>query len=292
METKKMTVEDLLANGGRIDDPLVRWEQITPGDAAKWLEDNLSNRNMRARAVNAYARDMAEGRWQITGETIKIGRGGELLDGQHRLQAILASGKEQRMLVVYGIDPAARSVIDTGAIRSGADALRMSGVQSGNLMALASAARLLTLWESDRLTHMSSGLRGEDRATHSEIIAAVERRPDLADAVHDAMRDYQRIGIPPGPQAMARTVLADLDPHDAEVFWESLAGYSTEGIGDPRGTLLHTIRQMREAGQLRRPGESIGLVFSAWNAWRDKQKVTSLTTRDHKGRPLRIPMPL
>ena len=46
------------------------------------------------------------------------------------------------------------------------------------------------------------------------------------------------------------------------LFWDSLAGYATEGTNDPRAVLLFTIRQMREAGQLRRPGESIGLVFT------------------------------
>ena len=183
-------------------------------------------------------------------------------------------------------------MIDTGAVRTGGDALRIAGIGGGNPYALASAARMLVLWESGRLPTMSSGTRGEDRATHSEIVETVQRRPDLLDAVHDATRDYQRIGIPPGPQAMCRTVLADIDAGDAMLFWDSLAGYSTEGSDDPRAVLLFTIRQMREAGQLRRPGESIGLVFTAWNAWRDKQKIRSLTTRDGKGRPLKIPAPL
>jgi len=93
-------------------------------------------------------------------------------------------------------------------------------------------------------------------------------------------------------QGARRFLAANVDAADNDVFWESLAGYATEGSDDPRAVLLFTIRQMRELGQLRRPGESIGLVFSAWNAWRDKQKVRTLTTRDHKGRPLRIPQPV
>ena len=274
------------------DDPAVAWVDVTPDLAASMLEANEANRNIRARVVSAYARDMESDRWLVTGETIKIGHGGELLDGQHRLQAIIASGKTQRLLIVRGLDPETRVVIDTGAPRSGGDALRMAGIGGGNPYALASSARLLVLWESGRLTHMSSGTRQDDRATHQEIVETVTRRPDLLDAVHDATRDYQRIGIPPGPQAMARTVLADLDAHDADLFWESLAGYATEGGDDPRAVLLFTVRQMRELGQLRRPGESVGLIFQAWNAWRDKQKVKSLPTRDHKGRPLKIPLPL
>jgi hypothetical protein len=273
-------------------DPYVEWADVQPADAERWLERNDANRGLRARAVNAYARDMEHGRWMLTGESIKFDIHGNLLDGQHRLAAIAQTGITQRLLIVSGIDPQVRSVIDTGAVRTGGDALRIAGMGGGNPYALAAAARLLVLWESGRLVTMSSGTRGEDRATHSEIVDTVTRRPDLLDAVHDATRDYQRIGIPPGPQAMARTVLADLDASDSMLFWDSLAGYSTEGAGDPRATLLFQIRQMREAGQLRRPGESIGLVFTAWNAWRDKQKVHTLSTRDHKGKPLRIPTPV
>jgi hypothetical protein len=274
------------------DDPTVEWVDVTPADAERWLERNDSNRGLRARAVSAYARDMEHGKWMLTGESVKFDRAGNLLDGQHRLSAIVQSGTTQRLLVISGIDPSVRGVIDTGAIRTGGDALRMAGIGGGNPYALASAARMLVLWEGGRLTHMTSGNRGEDRATHSEIVEEVTRRPDLLDAVHDATRDYQRIGIPPGPQAMARIVLADVDAADSMLFFDSLAGYATEGSNDPRAVLLFTIRQMRELGQLRRPGESIGLIFTTWNAWRDKQTIKNLPVRDHKGKPLRIPQPV
>lgn len=273
-------------------DPAVEWVTVEPADAERWLERNDANRGLRARAVSAYARDMEHGKWMLTGESIKFDRHGNLLDGQHRLSAIVQSGTPQRLLIVSGIDPGVRTVIDTGAVRTGGDALRIAGIGGGNPYALAAAARLLVLWESGRLPTMTSGMRGEDRATHSEIVEEVTKRPDLLDAVAEATRDYQRIGIPPGPQAMARTVLADVDAADSILFWESLAGYSTEGANDPRSTLLVTIRQMRELGQLRRPGESIGLVFTAWNAWRDKQNLRHLAVRDSKGKPLRIPVPV
>lgn len=273
-------------------DPYIEWVTVEPIDAERWLDQNEANRNVRQRVVNGYSRDMEAGQWLTTGETIKFDKAGNLLDGQHRLTSIVQTGIAQRLLLVHGLDPAVRTVIDTGAVRTGGDALRMAGIGGSNPYALAAAARLTTLWDSGRLTHMTSGLRGADRATHQEIVATVQGNPDLIDAVHDATRDYERIGIPPGPQAMCRMVLANVDAADNDVFWESLAGYATEGAGDPRATLLFTIRQMRELGQLRRPGESVGLVFTAWNAWRDKQKIQTLTTRDSKGRPLRIPMPV
>jgi hypothetical protein len=273
----------------------VYWLDVTPEVAAAMLDRNTANRNMRGRAVDAYARDMAGDRWLVTGDTIKVSTAGEILDGQHRLAGVVESKTTQRLLIIEGLAPETRNVIDTGTPRTGGDALRLAGFAGevhGNAEALASAARLLHLWGVERLTHMSSAMYARDRVTHAEIIDMVTHRPDLIDAVNVAARDYNRTGIPTGPGAMARTVLADVDAPDAERFFEALAGYATEGANDPRAVLLHTIAQMRQAGQLRKPGEAVGLVFSAWNAWRDGQKITALTTRDRKGNPLRIPQPL
>jgi hypothetical protein len=228
----------------------------------------------------------------VTGEAIKFSTSGELIDGQHRLQAIIESGKPQWLLVIRGLDPATKAVIDTGAPRTAGDALKLVGLGGSNVFAVAAAARLLVLWETDRLRTMSAGMRHEDRATHGEIIDKVRQVPDLVDAVADADKDYLRTGIPTGPGAMTRIVLYNIDAHDAEIFFDALAGYKTDGANDPRAVLLYTVRQMRALGQMRKPGEAVGLIFTAWNAWRDKQKLSTLNTRDSKGRPLPIPTPL
>ena len=290
---EKVTIEiDADDDLSTLDDPPVSWETITPRIAEEMLDSNDQNRNLRARVVNAYSRDMEADHWLTTGETVKISRGNVLLDGQHRLSAIIASGKPQRLLVVRGLDDATRGVIDTGAPRTGGDALRLAGLGAGHAEALAAAARMWSIWKRGKLTHMSGGMRGEDRVTHSELIQIVSERPDLVDAVKDSLRDYERIGIPTGPQAMTRTVLADIDAKDAEKFFDALSGYATEGQNDPRAVLLYTIRQMRALGQLRKPGQAIGLTFSAWNAWRDGQKITALPVWDKNGRPLLIPDPI
>lgn len=270
----------------------VEWVLVDPDTARTYLDENDANRALRARVVNAYARDMGHGAWAVTGETIKFSKTGELLDGQHRLSAIIESGTSQWMLVVRGLEPATKGIIDTGAPRSAGDALKLVGLDAGNPYAVAAAARLLVLWRTDRLRTMSSGLRHEDRATHGEIIEMVRKEPDILDAVSDAYRDYERTGLPTGPAAMARVVLHGIDAKDAALFFESLAGYATEGSTDPRAVLLYTVRQMRALGQMRKPGEAIGLIFSAWNAWRDKQKIKTLPTKDNKGRALPIPTPI
>jgi hypothetical protein len=67
-------------------------EMITPDMAADLLAVNVSNRNVRQRRVDQYARDMQVGRWQPTGEPITISDTGKLLNGQHRLMAVVQAG--------------------------------------------------------------------------------------------------------------------------------------------------------------------------------------------------------
>lgn len=68
---------------------------------------------------------MASGNWRYTGEGIKFGPDGTLLDGQTRLRAIVLSGVTITMPVWRGIDPDAQLVMDSGRPRSNSDALSM-----------------------------------------------------------------------------------------------------------------------------------------------------------------------
>lgn len=64
-------------------------QEITPQKARTMLEMNTRNfRDVRPFRVDQYAKMMAEGRWELNGETIKIADN-YLIDGQHRLLAAI-----------------------------------------------------------------------------------------------------------------------------------------------------------------------------------------------------------
>lgn len=108
----------------------VRLEIITPDTAALWLERNSRNRAVSEASVRRLASDMAEGRWEINGETIKFDTFGNLIDGQHRLEAVKRSGVTVRSLVSRGLAPESQLTIDLGQPRSAAQQLALLGVTS------------------------------------------------------------------------------------------------------------------------------------------------------------------
>jgi len=114
-------------------------EEVTPMVAKELLGLNNGNfRKVDKNRVLAYAKAMKNGKWKLNGATI-VTNGTMLLDGQHRLLAVIKSGVTIRSIVVRGLDADAMT-IDRGKPRSIAQWLSHSGYKNCN--ALASAARL------------------------------------------------------------------------------------------------------------------------------------------------------
>lgn len=127
---------------------------VSPAEAESWLrEKNPLNRKIRGSTVRAYMRDMVAGDWLLTHQGVAFGPDGNLVDGQHRLQAIVWADRAALVLIFRLPDPQSRTlrlldVIDRGAARSTADSLRLAhGVQNANLEAATAVAIARTIVE-------------------------------------------------------------------------------------------------------------------------------------------------
>lgn len=119
-----------LANGHLIT---VALEAITPEQAAAWLAtNNVKNRKPRPRQIEILRREMAGGAWAFTHQGIAFGEPAEengiepLLDGQHRLHAIVASGVTLADALIFrGLPVKAQEATDMGQARSIAENLSL-----------------------------------------------------------------------------------------------------------------------------------------------------------------------
>lgn len=76
---------------------------MTPQLAAQMLAKNDGNRDLRQTTVKAYAAEMAAGQWRTTHQPIAVDQTGQLVDGQHRLSAVVAANWSGTMLLAtYG----------------------------------------------------------------------------------------------------------------------------------------------------------------------------------------------
>lgn len=128
-------------------------ETITPKQAEKYLQFNTSNRNLRKSLVSQYARDMTNGKWRLTHQGVAFNCDGTLLDGQHRLKAIVESGVTVQMLVARGVDSKNQLVMDDHAKRSAGDALTLARGERVTTTEVAIVRAAIELQEKAFSTH-------------------------------------------------------------------------------------------------------------------------------------------
>lgn len=98
--------------------------EVTPQMAEGWLALNVANRHVRKGYVKQLAEAMKRGEWAVTHQPIAI-NGDRLLDGQHRLMALMQSGLlSLKMSVVQDAETSTFDAIDIGARRKDGDIYR------------------------------------------------------------------------------------------------------------------------------------------------------------------------
>lgn len=264
------------------------WVNLTPALAEKWLGQNHDNRNLRPVKVRAFARDMRNGEWTTSGQPVQFDWNGVLIDGQHRCEAVIESGVTIRVLVVKGLDPKAKQVIDTGTKRTPGDALRFAGYKSDPNI-LGAVARIAMSRDAGYLRTAFAG--SAPNITNAEAVAWADVHPEAEHAVSLARRTAGGIGIAPSPWAYCLWELEQINGGIAVEFATSMAEWrGLGGKGDPRVALLTAFKNAA-LGKRRVPSasESIYIVFRAWNAWVSNKSLVSVIPRDPNGKGNDIP---
>jgi hypothetical protein len=136
---------------------------ITPVMANEMLGKNADNqRKVNKARVEKYAIEMRNGMWLYNGESIIVTENGRLIDGQHRLLAVLESNVSIEVSLVDDV-PDDQDGVDTfltinSENRSNADALHISGmkIESSKIAKLVS---LVQTFNFGKLRSKPSGLK-------------------------------------------------------------------------------------------------------------------------------------
>jgi len=269
--------------------PTVEWEDITPAKAHDLLGGNIGNRNLSQRAVSALARDMLSGDWSDNGETIKVTANGILVDGQHRLAAVVESGCTVRMLVVRGITREAQASIDTGRKRQFSNVLQMSG--EVDCIKLAALVRIVWAWERQQVKALAANFANAD-PTNAELHETLERNPHLREVLTLARAVYVATRIPARVAGLAIWRLEQVDAADAAAFFDLLR----TGTNLPADSPIYQLREvfMRRAkhAQTSDVRLHLALIFKAWNKWRRGEPCSVLSWRAGGAKPEQFPEPV
>ena len=148
---------------------------ITPEMAKEMLNKNmLNNRRLNHDIINRYARIMKAGGWNLTHQGIAFDDRGELIDGQHRLNAIVAANVPVKMMVTYDVKHAEGETftIDVGRKRTLLNIMQISGIDDPVFKNVGPYVSAYLYWKTPT----------RRKAEPAEVIAYIERHyPELAE---------------------------------------------------------------------------------------------------------------
>lgn len=249
-------------------------ELITPDLAMKFLEKNKLNRKLTDRHINFLAQQMRENKWLDTGDTIKFDEGGNLLDGQHRLNAIAKSGKSFEILVVRGLNKKAFEVMDTGKSRSAGDVL--SSLGNTNASTLASAVKSILQYNAGKYSDALNNKTG-NAVTNSKVLAFVNKHEDLGEIITYCYKIYTRYRfIKPTTLVLLYWIFQEKSVTDTDKFFEQLS----LGLDLKEESPIRILRErlIKESQNKRKLPERdrLALCIIAWNHFRSKKTVKIL----------------
>jgi len=202
-------------------------ERVGPERASAYMKFNTKNRPLNKLHAEQFRDAMSDGDWWMNGETIIFSVCGALLNGQHRLWAIMSAGIEVDLMVVRGIDPEAFRTIDGVRSRRASDILAMDGEK--NATGVAAAVQALLGFVKDRGRIHSGGFRSGRKATAAVCGRVLEAHPGIRDSVASMKRNT----LFRGQQAAILHYLFGLvDPRRANEFADVLDSGDSD-IGRP-----------------------------------------------------------
>lgn len=251
---------------------------INPQTATELLKRNHSNRPLSEIQVSHLARAIREGDWKINGDMIRISKTGKVIDGQHRLFAVIRSKLNIDSWIIEGLDDDVFDTIDIGKKRSVADTLACRGEK--NTTSLASALKLTSRYFAGRVevhTVFST----------TDIEKELEKHPEMRNCIFS--NSVLKGLISPSVLNTCNYLFQKKCKTLARLFFERLIS----GEDLKKGDAVHALRErlVQNAGSKGKLRDSyiFALCINAFNYFCLGTKVTHLKLVEQDGKMIIFP---
>ena len=261
----------------------VRIEKIGP-ERAKILLSTTRNRRLNPPHSAKFARDMEAGNWRPN-STIQIAKTADgecLIDGQHRLQAVIITGRPQEFIVIYDVSVDDQAVIDTGRRRSLSDTLAIRGEANTSLL----AAAVAYIWREQQNLPPGSKMT----PTIAEGLRLLGEHSALKYGIQPTRIAVRQLRVPPGLACYLYYRMAGIDADCSDDFWHKLG----TGLDLHARHPIYLLRGRLEANAASttvKLGSVVihALAIKAWNAYVRGDEIGTL--RWTRGGPTPQPFP-
>lgn len=273
---------------GSSSGPTAELVTITPEMAKDWVSRGTNFRSTKEARIASLASAIEAGHWELNGETIKFSRRGHLMDGQHRLSAIVKAGIPCPSFVVYGI-PEGRE-IDRGSKRTLAQQLSYEGVP--NSATVAAVCRIYLVYQRNVRLKQSSFNNYQ-----SDVRASMEFCHANAESFQSIIKFcrplYSRQRILPLSVSAAFMLLAGEDQHTRDFIQKVYDLVETRGCPSTAFRRWLESQYRKNAGNLGLNNYQVLAVLNrAWNSYAQGKEIDHMkvTVRNLRWSPHQNPV--
>lgn len=243
--------------------------KITPALAKSMLLKNKKNRPLDDRLVTSYATIMNNGEWRLSHQGICISQTGQILDGQHRLSAIVKCGKTIPFMVVSGLPDETMTVIDIGKKRTVGDAFHLLEVPNYNFIA-ASLTRYFK-YENSVSDDKAANKRGERYSIHQKYQMYLDNRDVIDTLLRHAVKCRKKVKFMQISSIVALGMHLVLDGnyslHKVMTFFGEVHLLDQFTPTPASKALSNIFLKYISGSEKMKPKYMDAVIIKAWNAW-------------------------
>lgn len=265
--------------------------EVSPELAEEWLETMDHNRRVSESNLEAIVLAMNEGRWHHDGDPVRFNAREKMIDGQHRMMGLIATGQTHKFLVVRGIEDEAMPSLNTGKSRSRGDVLAIHDPELRDAVAVAGALTIALRWEKGA---RGNSLRNLYISNDEAVAFYDEHKEEIlhAKTVGGRLSRSTR-GVTTQAMSLCAYLFEKLNAEDAAYFWDRVIDGAQLAKGSPILALRRFFeRESRTSRENVRADIAAAITIKAWNAYREGRDVELLAFKVGGAKPERYPEPI
>jgi hypothetical protein len=231
--------------------------------------DIYQQRRVRTQHVDFLAREMRAGRWADLGEPLMFDINKKLVDGQHRLLAVIKSGVTIEFYVKDGIKIEDYVKINVGKARSTSDVLTGKGFNNPQIL----SGAVTILWRYEL-----NAMKSSSTPSPAEVIEFVSVNNGVFDSIRIIRTLSEKNAFMSRVKAAAmHYAFSCIEPQLANTFFTLLFTGENLSTGSPILLLRNRLIENSRSKKTKMRGvEVLALIVIAWNCFLRGQKLSCL----------------
>lgn len=238
---------------------------------------NFINRGVSSSHVTKYVKEVMKGEWVYNPlSPIGFDDKGNFIQGQHRLNAIIRSGKTCDFFAIFNSPSKAFVYLDNGKFRGLNDILVTKGFPKKQASVLAGTLKLVSKFRKGTI----------DKFDHSKTpnhfcLQLLENEPLIAESVRSWYHNKDlRMFLGSNTTCFIHYIFSQISLEKANEFLSKLASGSNLNEKSPilllRKDLIRTYQKRSPSGGRFRAEVKIAWVIIAWNAWMQNKNLKTI----------------